>query len=224
MPLSSDKPLVRTFARDDVYNLLKQSIISGDLAPGEKLKDKELAAQLGVSRTPIREALRKLEDEGLIETSANRWTRVSMISLDDMEHIYPIILSLESLALKLAFPVLTDEHTEQMRVLNKTFKLRFEDNDPQAILEAETEFHRVFIQAAGNQELENMLENLKIKYKRIELAFFSVAPLFSTSFEEHNQLIDALESKNLEDALQALTKNWEVGSRTSLIKAETDSE
>ena len=148
---------------------MKQWIINGDLAPEEKLKDKELAAKLGVSRTPIREALRKLEDEGLIETSANRWTRVSTVSIEDMEHIYPIILSLESLALKTAYPLLTADHLQQMREFNQTFKQRIEDNDPQGIVEAETEFHRVFIQAAGNLELESLLEGLKLKLSLIHI-------------------------------------------------------
>ena len=215
MPIPTTTPINRTFARDDVYHLLKQWIINGDLAPEEKLKDKELAAKLGVSRTPIREALRKLEDEGLIETSANRWTRVSTVSIEDMEHIYPIILSLESLALKTAFPLLTADHLQQMREANQTFKQRIEDNDPQGIVEAETEFHRVFIQAAGNLELESLLEGLKLKYKRIELAFFSTAKLSVTSFDEHAALIEALEKNNLDGALQALAKNWEVVSRTA---------
>lgn len=213
MPIPSTTPLNRTFARDDVYSLLRQWIIEGDLAPGEKLKDKELAAQLGVSRTPIREALRKLEDERLIETAANRWTRVSLISLEDMEHIYPIILSLESLALKLAFPNLNDQHIVKMKSINLEFKLRFADNNPRSILEAETEFHQVFIKAADNQELEQILEHLKIKYKRIELAFFSDASLFEDSFKDHNQLIEALEKKDLGAALQALANNWKVDSR-----------
>ena len=75
MPVPQTDVLSRTFIRDDVYVSLHDWIVRGELEPGEKLKDKELAAQLGVSRMPIREALRKLEDEGLVETAANRWTR-----------------------------------------------------------------------------------------------------------------------------------------------------
>ena len=103
MPIPQTKILNRTFIRDDVYQSLREWIVRGDLEPGEKLKDKELAAQLGVSRTPVREALRKLENEGLVETSANRWTKVAPITIQDAERIYPIIQKLEELALILAF-------------------------------------------------------------------------------------------------------------------------
>ena len=209
MPIPQKQTVQRTFIRDDVYHSLKNWIINGILEPGEKLKDKELAAQLGVSRTPVREGLQKLEDEGLVETSPNRWTRVTPISLEDIEHIYPILLSLETLALKIAFSNLNDAHVKKMRALNHEFKRLLAMGDPQAVVEVDTEFHNVFITAAGNTELENILRNLKSKYKRIELAFFTMAPIFQTSYDEHEQLVDAIENNDLALALKALTQNWE---------------
>ncbi|MGF1523457.1 MAG: GntR family transcriptional regulator [Leptolyngbyaceae cyanobacterium] len=129
MPIPQTATLNRVFLRDNVHQSLLRWIIEGVLEPGEKLKDKELAAQLGVSRTPVREALRKLEDEGLVETAANRWTRVAPIALQDAERIYPIIQALETLALTLAFPKLSALNMCQMRDANHQLKAALSSND-----------------------------------------------------------------------------------------------
>ncbi|MEL6383311.1 MAG: GntR family transcriptional regulator, partial [Cyanobacteria bacterium J06626_18] len=185
MPIPPTEALNRTFIRDNVYQSLLRWIIEGVLEPGEKLKDKELAAQLGVSRTPVREALRKLEEEGLVETAANRWTRVTLITLQDAEQIYPIIQALETLALTLAFPKLSVLNIRQMQDANNQLKAALSSDDPQAAMQADESLHQVLIDTADNIELKTILEQLKTKYKRIELAYFSSASLLIASFEEH---------------------------------------
>ena len=209
MPIPHTDVLSRTFIRDDVYVSLRDWIVTGELEPGEKLKDKELASQLGVSRTPIREALRKLEDEGLVETAANRWTRVTPITLKDAETIYPIIQKLEELALTLAFPKLSPDHIQTMQTANSDLKTALGQNNPHAAMVADTLFHQVLIDMANNRELSTILNQLKAKYQRIELAYFSEAGLLLASFEEHQRLIVALKTNDLETAHQALTRNWQ---------------
>lgn len=167
MPIPPTEALNRTFIRDNVYQSLLRWIIEGVLEPGEKLKDKELAAQLGVSRTPVREALRKLEEEGLVETAANRWTRVTLITLQDAEQIYPIIQALETLALTLAFPKLSVLNIRQMQDANNQLKAALSSDDPQAAMQADESLHQVLIDTADNIELKTILEQLKTKYKQI---------------------------------------------------------
>ena len=208
MPIPQIKILNRTFIRDDVYQSLREWIVGGDLEPGEKLKDKELAAQLGVSRTPVREALRKLENEGLVETSANRWTRVTAITIQDAERIYPIIQKLEELALTLAFPKMSAQHIQRMQKVNDKLKAELNSNNTQAATIADVAFHQVFIDAADNPELSTILGQLKTKYQRIDLAYFSDAKLLLASFEEHQKLITALKAKDFESACQTLASNW----------------
>lgn len=208
MPIPQTGVLRRTFIRDDVYKSLREWIVAGDLEPGEKLKDKDLAAQLGVSRTPVREALRKLEDEGLVETSANSWTRVAPIALKDAESIYPIIQKLEELALTLAFPKMSAEHIRCMENANNKLQTALNSNNPNAAMLSDATFHQVFIDAAENTELSTILKQLKVKYKRIELAYFGNADSLLASFKEHQILIAALKTKNLEAANQALVRNW----------------
>lgn len=209
MPIPQTQILNRTFIRDEVYESLREWIVYGNLEPGEKLKDQELATQLGVSRTPVREALRKLEDEGLVKTAANRWTRVTLITQKDAECIYPIIQKLEELALTLAFPKISAQHIRQMENTNNKLKEALNSNDSRAAMQADEAFHQTFINAANNNELSTILKQLKAKYKRIELAYFSDADLLLASFEEHQMLITALKEKNLEAANKALASNWQ---------------
>lgn len=209
MPIPQIAALKRTFIRDDVYQSLRGWIVGGELAPGETLKDKELAAQLGVSRTPVREALRRLEDEGLVETAANRWTRVTPIALADAEQIYPIIQALEVLALTLALPQLSAVHIQQLQEANEQLKAALINHDPQAAVQADGAFHQMLVNAANNAELSNLLEQLKVKYQRIELAYFSHGDLLIASYEEHQRLITALQNQDFETAKQALVSNWQ---------------
>lgn len=209
MPIPQVEALDRVFMRDNIYRSLRKWIVEGDLTPGEQLKDKELAAQLGVSRTPVRESLRKLEDEGLVETAANRWTRVSPIAIEDAERIYPVVQKLEELALTLAFSKLSASHVQKMTAANERLRQVLESNDIVAAVQADESFHQILIDVAGNAELSTLLKQLKTKYKRIELAYFSEANLLSASFEEHRALILAIEHKDLDAAIQALSSNWQ---------------
>lgn len=100
-----EQKLKRTFMKDEVYNRLREWIITGELEPGAKLRDQDLSETLGISRTPIREALLRLENDGLVVTKANRWTLVAPIDLEEAESIYSIVWTLESLAMEQALPI-----------------------------------------------------------------------------------------------------------------------
>lgn len=217
MPIPISPILRRTLIRDEVYDSLKTWIIQGALRPKEKLSDKELATRLGVSRTPIREALRRLEDEGLVETAANRWTRVKGATLRDAEQIYPVILSLELLALDLAFADLSSTYLDTLEEANGTLRRAVQTSDIRAAVRADTSFHRVIVEAAVNSELASIVEHLKNKYQRIELAYFSRAQSLLASTDEHQKVIDALTAKDRREARAALTENW----RASLDRLQT---
>lgn len=208
MPIPSVATFKRTFIRNDVYEALRGWIVLGQLEPGEKLKDKELATQLGVSRTPVREALRKLEDEGLVESASNRWTRVTPITLGEAKRIYPIISSLEMLALDLAFPYLSESQLSQMQRANDDLQEALHDGDPHTAVSADTALHQVLIDAADNPDLAGLLEQLKTKYKRLELAYFSDVASLTASYQEHQALLSALADRDREAAKDLLAENW----------------
>src|SRR5436305_13939589 len=130
MPLPpTETRLTRSLAREEAYGKLRDWIIDGTLQPGETLRDQEIAQSLGVSRTPVREALRRLEDEGFIETALNRWTRVAPIDVAKTAETYAVIEALEVLALELAFPTLTRADLERLTEANRAMQKAAEQQE-----------------------------------------------------------------------------------------------
>lgn len=210
MPLpSKTKPIGRSCMREEVYNTLLTWIVEGDLAPGEKLLDKELAEYMGVSRTPVREALRRLEDKKLVESSANRWTRVAEVSINELEKIYPIIWSIEVLAVSEAIALLTKEDFRKMELANQALAKAVEIGDSLKCSQADLAFHDVFIARADNPYLSAILQDLKIQCRRVEAIYFKGIGSARYSLEEHNEILDALKSQNLAFAQSMIRGNWE---------------
>ena len=210
MPLPvKDKKIQRRSMRDEVFHKLLTWIMEGTLRPGEKVVDKELAEHLGVSRTPVREALRRLEDKNLIESSANRWTRVAVIPSRESEMIYPLIWTLEELALDTAIPNLTPEDFSTMAVLNGEMEQALKDGNPVAASRCDTRFHDVFIRRSGNDHLIRMLEDLKIRCRRLEVNYFDGLSYENASIDEHRSLMEALKAKNPAQSKAIVHANWE---------------
>jgi DNA-binding GntR family transcriptional regulator len=208
MPVPTSVPtLKRTLAREQIYAELRDWILSGSLASGERLHDMELAARLGVSRTPVREALRRLEDEGLVQTSPNRWTRVTPLEVGDALSLYPIIWRLESLAFDLAIDALGDTELEELERTNQRLAAALEAGDALAASAADHEFHQIFIDRCGNSQLMAILRDAKMKLRRIEIHYFgSLASRESVT--EHASLLTSLELGDFEGVTAAIEANW----------------
>ena len=210
MPIPEDsQPINRLSMREEVFNTLLKWIMDGVLRPGEKILDKDLAKRLGVSRTPVREALRRLEDKEPIESSANRWTRVAEVSIEEPEKIYPIIWTLEELAVSQAIELLTTDDFKRMADINRTLKQAIQDGDPVMASWADVEFHRVYIEKSGNCHLAGILHELKIKFRRVEVTYFSGSVYVKDSLVEHELILDALKSRDLEKTQALIRKNWQ---------------
>lgn len=211
--------LQRTFVREEAYLKLREWIVNGTLRAGSKLKDKELAEKLGVSRTPIREALLRLEDEGLVQSKPNSSTNVSPIDLENSFHLYSIVWSLEKLALKQGFAAIRDEHIQAMEEANKRLLKCLKKQDLESALKADNDFHSVYINLSKNKELEKILLEIKQKLNRLEIYYFEKAQNRHLSFEEHEQIIEALRQRNLIAAEDAIENNW----KASLLRMEIPS-
>jgi len=192
-----------------VYTHLSRWIIDGTLQPEEPLRDQDIAVQLGISRTPVREALRRLEDEGLVETALNRWTRVASLRLGQATALYPVVQTLEMLALQLAAPGLTDEDLLHLNDLNAQLRTALEQRDAGAAVDADTAVHDVWISKSGNPELQQTLHGLKRKLRRIERAYFDATSSGQASLKEHAAIIAALQQGDPDRAAQALKANWQ---------------
>jgi DNA-binding GntR family transcriptional regulator len=208
MPLpQSESKLSRPLARDEAYEKLRDWIIAGTLKPGENLRDQEIARLLGISRTPVREALRRLEDEGFVETALNRWTRVAPLDLKKAIEIYSVIEALEIFALEKAR--LTPQDLQNMMDANNLMRASLQTKKALSALRADEAFHGIWIARAQNSELWVLVAQLKTKMLRVELAYWDRAAQTSRSVREHAAIITALQKGSRRGAIAALKQNWE---------------
>ena len=213
MPIpTSTAPLNRSLAREEVYRSLKQWIIELQLTPGEILRDQELALQLGVSRTPVREALRQLEDEGLVITSFHKWTKVAPSNLDEMIALYPVVAALEVAALELAMPRLIEAEfkadLQELEAVNAALAQAIAVQDKQRATALDAQFHAIIVRASQNAEIEKLLASLRPRIRRIELAHFGDQCMAPQSVQEHQTLIAALRAGDAHAAVRAIKQNW----------------
>lgn len=197
----------RLSLRDQVYQKLKSAIIYLELEPGEKISDKLLAEQFGVSRTPVREALKRLEDEGLVESSPGSETKVSLVDSEQAKHAFTIVAALHALAAKLAIPYLTEEHIHEMIQINQQLKDSILQSDMTTAIQKDTEFHDVIINASQNPEISVALNRLLPKIIRLELLKFSSIDGMS-SVQQHQRIIDCLSSEDKNLLPNLLENNW----------------
>ena len=136
--------------RDVVFNTLREAILKGDLKPGERLMELQLASKLGVSRTPIREAIRMLEQEGLAVTMPRRGAEVAKMTLKDMEDVLEIRDALDELAVRLACGKISEEQLGQLVEVKEEFEASTKSKDVKKIAEADVRFHDIIYEATGN--------------------------------------------------------------------------
>ena len=208
MPVPSERAeSARTLLRDQAYARLRDAILDGTLEPGEQLKDAELAGWLGLSRTPIREAVARLEEYGLVETKPNSYTRVAPLSARDARDAFTVYAALEALAASLGVPRLTRDDLETMRAANGDLADALAAADVDAAVAADDRFHAVLVQAAANTEIARSLERLLPKIRRLERARFgSLAG--RRSVEQHKRIIALSAAGEAERAAEAIRENW----------------
>ena len=208
MPLpQTEIRLTRSLARDEAYEKIRDWIIDGTLRPGELLRDQEIAQSLGVSRTPVREALRRLEDEGFVETALNRWTRVAPLDLRKAMEIYEVIEAMEIFALERA--ELTAQDLANMAAANDAMRASIERKKAASALTADEAFHGIWMSRAQNSELWVLVAQLKAKMRRVELAYWDRAAQTEQSVREHLAILRALRKGSRREAIAALKQNWE---------------
>lgn len=189
MPMPEDFPAIdRRLLRDDVYVRLRDAIVDGTLAPGEQLRDGDLADWLGVSRTPIREALLRLAEAGLVVAHPGRSTAVSSLDMRAVRNARDVVAAMHELAVREAVASLTEADLEAMREANRRFRLAIEQGDMQAALRADDELHGVPVAVAANQALTAVLEQFTPVLRRAERLRFSSLD-GRASVARHDELI-----------------------------------
>jgi DNA-binding GntR family transcriptional regulator len=207
-PLPTDTAeLPRASARERIYDELKRWIVEGTLEPDEQLRDAELATVFGVSRTPVREALRQLEDERLVTTARNRWTKVAPLDMSEPARLVPIMSALEVLAMKSGWPF-ADAVVEQMQRANLDVAKAVERRRAKDALDADLAFHTAFDLTSNNADLMDMLGRLRDRMRRIDLAYWARPGLARDSVSEHARIIEAIGTGSLDASVKALEQHW----------------
>lgn len=193
--------------RDVVFNTLRQAILKGELEPGERLMEIQLAQKLGVSRTPIREAIRKLELEGLVIMIPRKGAEVAHITEKDMKDVLEVRGTLEELAVSLACKHMTKEAIAELKMANKLFEAAIVSKDVVKIVDADVRFHDVIYSMTDNQRLIQIINNLREQLYRYRLEYIKDARSHSILINEHNDIIVRLEKMDEEGAKHAVSQH-----------------
>ncbi|MDD6798218.1 MAG: GntR family transcriptional regulator [Clostridia bacterium] len=193
--------------RDVVFNTLRQAILKGELEPGERLMEIQLAQKLGVSRTPIREAIRKLELEGLVVMIPRKGAEVARITEKDMRDVLEVRGTLEELAVSLACKNMTDDIIQELKMANKLFESAIVSKDVVKIVDADVNFHDVIYKATDNQRLMQIISNLSEQMYRYRLEYIKDARSHSILISEHADIISRLQTKDEEGAKSVMNQH-----------------
>ena len=185
--------------RDVVFYTLRQAILKGELEPGERLMEMQLAEQIGVSRTPIREAIRKLELEGLVLMIPRRGAIVAKITEKDLKDVLEVRASLERLSTKLACERMEEETIEELREAQEAFKAALRGDDITLQAQKDVEFHDVIYKSTNNLRLIQMLNNLREQMYRYRLEYLKDGTSHQKLVEEHEAIIEALSRRDTEE-------------------------
>ena len=189
--------------RDVVFNTLRRAILTGELKPGERLMEIHLANRLGVSRTPIREAIRKLELEGLVTMIPRRGAEVAQISEKSLQDVLEVRRALDALCTALACERITAEGKNALKKACDNFEEATKTRDAVTIAEADVAFHDIIVQATGNQRLIQMINNLSEQMYRYRFEYIKDSSQHERLVEEHRVIYRSIVQKDKETASQA---------------------
>lgn len=207
MPVPREALGLRTLLRDEVYQRLRDAIVDGTLAPDEQLRDAELAAWLGVSRTPVREALLELARNGLVRSLPGRSTVVAPLDATGVRNAQAVVAAMHRLAVEAAVERLTPGDLDRMRQANERFDAAQRSGDIDAALAADRDFHAVAVDAAGNDAVRAVIAQYEPVLHRAERLRFGSAE-GRTSVHRHAQLIELCESGDVDAAAALAEQTW----------------
>lgn len=193
--------------RDVVFHTLRQAILKGELAPGERLMEIQLADRLGVSRTPIREAIRKLELEGLVLMIPRKGAEVARISEKSLKDVLEVRRSLEELAIELACQRMTEEELTLLEEEQKKFLSAVESGDTMKIAEMDESYHDIIYNCTRNNRLVQILNNLREQMYRYRLEYIKDGDKHQILVLEHEKILKALRLRHVSEAKEAVREH-----------------
>lgn len=194
--LNDYKPL-----REVIFNTLREAIIIGELRPGERLMEVQLAEKLGVSRTPVREAIRKLELEGLVDMLPRKGAHVADLSVKDIMDVLEVRATLDGLATSLAATRITEEEIKALKNVQNQFANYVEKENLQGSIKKDVEFHEIIYKSSRNEKLIHISNNLREQIQRFRIIYLKDYGSPLDVVKEHTEILDCIISKNSERAL-----------------------
>jgi len=188
-----DKPLT---LRERIVEFIKDAVVSGRLKPGERVPEQEIAANFGISRTPIREAFRQLETEGFISLIPRKGAVVSPITDKDVVEFYAIKSLLEGYAARTACPALTPRDIKRLEGLNTAMKKCADKGDVKGFFRLDNQFHDTFLKACGNDKLCTLVHNLVQQFERFRVTALSLPGRMKDSVGQHDDIIQAFKDSD----------------------------
>lgn len=189
--------------RDVVCNTLRRAILLGELKPGERLMEIHLAERLGVSRTPIRDAIRKLELEGLVTMIPRKGAEVAQITEKSMNDVLEVRRALDALCVELACDRITAEELETLRLACESFEAAVRTADAKEIAYADVALHDIIVKATGNQRLIQLVNNLSEQMYRYRFEYIKDTSQHETLVEEHRIIYQSIVNKDKKTAAEA---------------------
>lgn len=203
--------------RERIVDFIKDAIIRGELRPGERVLEPELAMRFGVSRTPIREAFRQLESEGFLTIIPRKGAVVSPITDRDVKEFYAIKGLLEGYAARVACPWVTEKEIKRMEGLNEQMERYAEREDIKNFFKADNQFHDVFLKACGNEKLYNLIRTLVQQFERFRITALALRGRMKDSVIEHREIVEAFKKGDAELVDRLVRVNAEHGGKV-LVK------
>lgn len=189
------------------YELIKEAILTWELRPGDILVERQLAERLGISKTPVRDALLMLEQEGFVVKEPYRGTTVAPISLKDAEEIRQLRETLEGLAIRIAAPLFSPADLEEARAHISSAETALEQGDATLAAEMVEKFHQLLVQKAGNKRLTQFIQQLDEHSQRLNMVLRQIPGRARRSIEEHKRILAAIEENNPTLAVRAVQEH-----------------
>ena len=202
--------------RDVVFNTLREAILRGDLVPGERLMELQLASKLGVSRTPIREAIRMLEQEGLAITIPRKGAIVAGMTEKDMQDVLEIREALEELSVQVACDKITEEEIAELQKNMKNFEHSLKRGDLKKMAQADVEFHDVIYRATDNPKLISMLNNLREQMYRYRVEYLKNPQNHEQLLKEHEAIYKGIVEKDKDAVTEMIRKH--ISNQVAVVK------
>ena len=201
---SRPKTGLATTFQEQAYDFVKTQIINLDLKPGAYVTDSQVAEELDISRTPVREALRRLEQEGLLVSQARRGWKVYTLSLEDIHEIFDIKAALEGMIASRAAECQDDELQSALRASIDRMNSAAETDDPDAWQEADSQLHEVIFTMGGNERAAGVIRNLNDQWHRVRIGFVAMHGRIERSNSEHEAIVESILAGDGEQAEQLM--------------------